>query len=52
MSIYYASVPLESGKTVSSVTLPTISSGVGNGVDAMHIFAIAVGSGAPTSGSP
>jgi beta-glucosidase len=51
VSIYYASVPLESGKTVSSVTLPTISSGVGNGVNAMHIFAIAVGSGTPTSGS-
>jgi beta-glucosidase len=51
VSIYYASVPLESGKTVKSVTLPTVSSGIGNGVNAMHIFAIAVGSGAPTSGS-
>ncbi len=51
VSIYYASVPLESGKTVKSVTLPTISSGIGNGVNAMHIFAIAVGSGTPTSGS-
>jgi beta-glucosidase len=51
VSIYYESVPLESGKTVKSVTLPTISSGVGNGVNAMHIFAIAVGSGTPTSGS-
>ncbi|HUE28475.1 MAG TPA: glycoside hydrolase family 3 C-terminal domain-containing protein [Solirubrobacteraceae bacterium] len=51
VSVYYASVPLESGKTVSSVTLPTISSGVGNGVNAMHIFAIAVGSGTPTSAS-
>ena len=51
MSVYYASVPLESGKTVRSVTLPTVSSGVGNGVNAMHIFAIAVGSGAATSSS-
>ena len=50
VSIYFASVPLESGKTVKSVTLPTVSSGVGNGVNAMHIFAIAVGSGTPTSG--
>jgi beta-glucosidase len=51
VSIYYASEPLESGKTVKSVTLPTVSSGIGNGVNAMHIFAIAVGSGTPTSGS-
>jgi beta-glucosidase-like glycosyl hydrolase len=51
VSIYYASVPLESGKTVKSVTLPTVSSGIGNGVNTMHIFAIAVGSGTPTSGS-
>jgi beta-glucosidase len=51
VSVYYASVALQSGKTVKSVTLPTISTGVGNGVNAMHIFAIAVGSGTPTSGS-
>ena len=51
VSIYYASVALESGKTVESVTLPTVSSGIGNGVNAMHIFAIAVGSGTPMSGS-
>ena len=48
VSIYYASVPLDQGKTVASVTLPTVSSGVGNGVNAMHIFAIATGSGTPT----
>jgi beta-glucosidase len=51
VSIYYASVPLESGKTLKSVTLPTVSSGIGNGVNAMHIFAIAAGSGTPTSAS-
>ncbi len=50
VSIYFASVPLEAGKTVASVTLPTVSSGVGNGINAMHIFAMAVGSGTPTSG--
>ena len=50
VSIYFAAVPLESGKTVKSVTLPTVGSGVGNGVNAMHIFAIAVGSGTSTSG--
>jgi beta-glucosidase len=47
VSVYFASVPLEPGKTVASVTLPTVSSGAGNGVNALHIFAIAVGSGAP-----
>jgi NPCBM-associated, NEW3 domain of alpha-galactosidase len=50
VSIYFASVPLEAGKTVASVTLPTVSSGIGNGVNAMHIFAMAIGSGTPTSG--
>jgi beta-glucosidase len=49
VSVYYASVPLETGKTVASVTLPTVSSGIGNGVNAMHIFAIATGSGTVTS---
>jgi beta-glucosidase len=51
VSIYFAAVPLASGKTVKSVTLPTVGSGVGNGINAMHIFAIAVGSGTSTSGS-
>jgi beta-glucosidase len=50
VSVYFASVPLAAGKTVASVTLPAISSGVGNGVNAMHIFAIATGTGTPTSG--
>ena len=49
VSVYYESVPLESGKTVASVSLPIISTGVGDNVNAMHIFAIAVGSGTPTS---
>ena len=48
VSVYFASVPLQAGKTVASVTLPTVSSGVGNGVTAMHIFAIATGNGTPT----
>jgi beta-glucosidase len=49
VSIYFASVPLQAGKTVASVTLPAVSSGVGSGVNAMHIFAIAIGSGTPTA---
>jgi beta-glucosidase len=48
VSIYFASVPLQAGQTVASVTLPTVSTGVGNGVNAMHIFAVAVGNGTPT----
>jgi beta-glucosidase len=50
VSIYFASVPLQAGKTVASVTLPIVSAGVGNGINAMHIFAMAIGSGTPTSG--
>jgi beta-glucosidase len=50
VSIYFASVPLAAGKTVASVTLPTVSASVGNGINAMHIFAMAIGSGTPTSG--
>jgi beta-glucosidase len=50
VSIYFASVPLQAGKTVASVTLPTVSAGAGNGITALHIFAMAIGSGTPTSG--
>jgi beta-glucosidase len=50
VSIYFSSVPLEAGKTVASVTLPTVSAGVGNGITALHIFAMAIGSGTPTGG--
>jgi len=50
VSIYFASVPLQAGKTVASVTLPTVSADVGNGITALHIFAMAVGSGTPTIG--
>ncbi len=48
VSVYFASVPLQPGKTVAPVALPTVSSGVGNGVTAMHLFAIATGNGTPT----
>ena len=37
VSIYYASVPLESAKTVKSVTLPTVSSGIGRGQRNAHL---------------
>ncbi len=51
VSIYFASVPLAAGKTVASVTLPTVSAGVGDGITALHVFAMAIGSGTPTIGS-
>src|SRR6202035_31053 len=37
VSIYFASVPLQAGKTVASVTLPTVSAGAGNGITALHV---------------
>jgi hypothetical protein len=51
VSIYFASVPLAAGKTVASVTLPTVSAGAGNGITALHVFSMAIGSGTPTIGS-
>jgi beta-glucosidase len=50
VSIYFASVPLEAGKTVASVTLPTVSASAGNGITALHVFSMAIGSGTPTIG--
>ncbi|HEX4289453.1 MAG TPA: hypothetical protein VH021_11085, partial [Trebonia sp.] len=50
VSIYFGSVPLAAGKTVASVTLPTVSASAGNGITALHVFAMAIGSGTPTSG--
>jgi beta-glucosidase len=40
---YSATVQLQAGKTVASVTLPVISYGVATGTTAMHIFAMGVG---------
>jgi beta-glucosidase len=50
VSIYFASVPLEAGKTVASVTLPTVSASAGDEINALHVFAVAIGSGTPTIG--
>jgi beta-glucosidase len=50
VSIYFASVPLEAGKTVASVTLPTVSASAGDEINALHVFAMAIGSGTPTAG--
>jgi beta-glucosidase len=51
VSVYFASVALDPNKTVASVTLPTVGSGVGNNINAMHIFSIATGNGTPTGGA-
>ena len=50
MSIYFASVPLEQHKTVQSVTLPIVANA--GGTTAMHIWAMAIGNGTPTTGAP
>jgi beta-glucosidase len=46
VSVYFASVPLAAGKTVASVTLPSLPGSFGQ--TEMHIFAMATGSGTPT----
>jgi beta-glucosidase len=43
VSVYSTAIPLQSGKTVASITLPDVSPGVGGGQNAMHIFAAAIG---------
>jgi beta-glucosidase len=45
VSLYYAAVPLQAGKTVCYLTLPAVSDtdGAVSGAVAMHIFAIAIG---------
>jgi hypothetical protein len=42
VSVYYASVPLQAGKTVRYLTLPNIGPASANGL-AMHIFAVSIG---------
>ncbi|MEU5266290.1 glycoside hydrolase family 3 C-terminal domain-containing protein [Amycolatopsis sp. NPDC021455] len=43
VSLYYAPIPLQPGKTVKSVTLPDVSDGAQMGTAAMHIFTMAIG---------
>jgi hypothetical protein len=43
VSVYEISVPVNSAKTVASVTLPYIGAEVGSGRTGMHIFAVAAG---------
>lgn len=43
VSLYYAPIPLQAGKTVRYLTLPDISNGANKGEAAMHIFSVAIG---------
>ncbi|MGH9068765.1 MAG: fibronectin type III-like domain-contianing protein, partial [Acidimicrobiales bacterium] len=43
VSVYSNVIPLQPNKTVQSITLPDVSSGVGNSVNAMHVFAVGIG---------
>ena len=43
MYVFATTVPVDSTKTVASVTLPDVSNTVDNGATAMHIFALSLG---------
>jgi hypothetical protein len=43
MYVFAATVPVDSSKTIESVTFPDVSNRVGSGVTAMHIFALSLG---------
>ena len=42
VSVYATTITLAARKTVQSVTLPTISNGVGDSLNAMHLFAMGI----------
>ena len=53
VSLSYAAIPLTHGEPVVSVTLPDVSSGVGSGVTAMHVFDLTIGTpGGQAAGAP
>ena len=43
VSLYYAPIPLQPGKTVQYLTLPDVSDGANMGTTAMHVFTVAIG---------
>lgn len=45
VSVYATSVPLEVGKSVEAIVLPTISGRASPGIPAMHVFAVGVSGG-------
>jgi glucoamylase len=53
VALYYGSIPLDPGKTVVSVTLPSVSATAGRNAPALHIFDLTVGTAAGTvAGAP
>jgi hypothetical protein len=42
VTVYYVGVPLTAGKTVATVVLPNVSTGVASGAAALHVFAWSV----------
>jgi len=43
MYVFATTVPVDSSKTVASITFPAVSNQVGSGVTAMHVFAVSLG---------
>ena len=43
VSVYFAAVPLQAGKTPAYVLLPDISAAATSGTPSMHMFAMSVG---------
>jgi hypothetical protein len=43
MYVYAITIPIDSSKTVASVTFPDISNTVAGGASATHIFAVTTG---------
>jgi hypothetical protein len=43
MYVYATTVPIDSSKTVASVTFPDVSNSVGSSTTAMHVFAVTTG---------
>ncbi|HEY1699908.1 MAG TPA: glycoside hydrolase family 3 C-terminal domain-containing protein [Trebonia sp.] len=43
ISVYGATIPIQAGKQVVAVTLPDVSGGAGDNVNAMHVFALGIG---------
>jgi hypothetical protein len=43
MYVFATSVPVDSSKTVASITFPNVSNHVGSSVTAMHIFGVSLG---------
>jgi putative alpha-1,2-mannosidase len=41
--VFATTVPVDSSKTVASVTFPSVSSQIGSSVTAMHILAVSAG---------